>query len=426
VRPWEAAGPRPAGKPGGGQLLLYAVLAPLVVALGLARLATGPWYQTAVPAGARLLEGWPIAWEATYYLAHFPTFLGEAPPQLGIAPVHYRTFLNLYLATALYAWSGSAYWSIAAVDLCFWFLASAAGYHVALRLGAGPWAAALGALMTAASPLLVSNMWRHDLHTANFATMALGLWAALVLVEEHRGSWRLAVGLGLLLLLLSLTYQYQWLMLPLLVVLTAGDARLGWGRRAAVVAGAALLFLAGTLAVKAALVVAGMGPSVGYLHAVAEPDQLLGARLAGVRSPADVLALLPRWTHVRLMAQAYHPAVFVAGVIGLGLLPWRARLLGLAALAVTLLTNTLYAAPWTTMSAYPLVYAGAGTTCTALGASAARLVGALPPSGRRPARRPDRLGVWLGRGAGLALALLLMAPTNVDLIGNTWFLRQWF
>src|SRR5947208_3005531 len=172
-------------------LAFYAALGLLTLALGLARFEMGPWYHTYHPPEVSLLEGWPAGWEVIYYTDEFPNFLGNPSSRFGIAPVHYRTYLTLYLSTLLYALTGSAYWSLALVDLCFWWLAGVATYHLARRLRASEVAAGLSALLAVASPLLVSHMWREDLHPANFASLPLGAWAAVTLIDQHRSAWRL-------------------------------------------------------------------------------------------------------------------------------------------------------------------------------------------------------------------------------------------
>src|SRR4051812_20862912 len=138
-------------------LAFYAALGLLTLTLGLARfdLGVGAWYHTYHPPEVSLLAGWPASWEAVYYTDEFPNFLGNAPTRFGIAPVHYRTYLTLYLTTVIYALTGSAYWSFAAVDLFFWWLASVATYHLARRLRASEVGAVLSALLVVASPLLV-------------------------------------------------------------------------------------------------------------------------------------------------------------------------------------------------------------------------------------------------------------------------------
>src|SRR5579883_3471646 len=227
-----AKGSEPEGRPGEGvgttpvtpesdvalqvswTLGLYLALACLTLGLAFARFALGPWYHTYRPPEVSLLEGWPASWEVVYYTDQFPNFLGNAPARFGLAPVHYRTFTTLYLATLLYSWTGSAYWSFAVVDLLFWWLAGVAAHRLAIRLGAGGQAAAMSAVLVITSPLLVSHMWRQDLHPANFASMSLGSWAAVTLIDEARYWWQLTLSLAFLLLLLSLSYQYQWSMVP--------------------------------------------------------------------------------------------------------------------------------------------------------------------------------------------------------------------
>src|SRR5262245_33818288 len=172
VSPLPAAPARPALPERRWVVLVpYATFAILALVLGTARLATGPWFHVYNPREVRLMDGWPVSWEATYYTDHLPTFTSAVPPGFGISGVHYRTLLPLFLVAQVYAWTGMAYWAFAAVDLLFWCLAGIATFHLALRLGARPWAAGLSGLVATASPVLVSHMWRHDLHVVDFASL---------------------------------------------------------------------------------------------------------------------------------------------------------------------------------------------------------------------------------------------------------------
>ncbi len=432
---------RPPQEPAGRLLALYGTLAGLALVLALARLATGPWYQLYNPGGSALLEGLPVEWEAVYYLVHFPSILGDDPPAYAYSPVHYRALVELWAAGALQAWTGSAYWALAVVDLAGWALAGAATYHLGWRLGAGGRGAALGALLTVGSPLLASNMWAHVLHVAEFASLPVGLWAALALLdgaagpnlggarERAGGMLRLAAGLGALLVGLSLTYQYQWVVAPLALAAALGrpgPARPGGPGRAGAllaVAGAVGLYLVATLALRALLAaVATAGPLDLYGAAVSQPADLALARLRGATSLADVLNVLPISSALEMTVQVYHPLVFVAGLAGLALLPWHARWLAAVAFGLALVAGSLYQAPWTAMTAYPFVYLGAGVSCARAGALVARLLRGLPGL-KAFAGRP---GAPLAVVAGVGLAGLLFAVTNADLAGDTRFLRQWW
>jgi hypothetical protein len=409
---------------GGSRHWLYLLLAVLPVLLALPRLITGPWYHVHTPPGARLLEGWPIAWESTYYLMHFPTFLSDAPADgTPFTSVQYRTWPNLYLATVVYAFIGSAFWSMAAVDWLFWFLGGVAGYHVALRLGASPRASTLCAVLISAAPLFACSIWRIDLRLSNSASMAIGLWAALVLFEEYRSAFRLALGLGVLLLLLSLSYQYQWILAPMLLVLALTHERLSRAKGVAVVGGAVAFYALGTLFLKSLVSLALPSTADETNGIVAGAEELLAARLAEVRSFEHVLAYLPSWYHIRLMAEAYHPLVFGAGLVGLFLLPVRTRWLAMVALLATLFSTVLYPYPWLAMSAYPIIYAGVGMTCVAIGRRVAGFVGS---GWGRCVGGWDRLDARVAGIVTLSLAVVFAVLPNVDLLGDPSFLLRWW
>jgi len=396
----------------------------LVCFLAFARLASGPWYQTYNPLGASLLDGWPVAWEVEYYLDLIPAFLGDAPPAHGMGLVHTRTFPHLYLTSVIYAWTGSAYWSFVAVDLGMWFLAGVATYHAARRLDAPATTAALAAALVVSSPILISNMWRHDLHAANFSTMPIGLWAALTLVDEVRERVSLAASLGFLLFLLSVGYQYQWVLAPVIGVLLALQPRFRWVERAAIFAGAMLLYVCGETLMRTLLDLSGFGVDR-YAEVVQKPVHLALQRFLSVRSLADLQQTLPGVALVIETFHAYHPLVYGVALIGLVFSSWRVRLMALAASAAALFSVTLYPAPWTAMSAFPLIYLGAATTCVATGRAVVRGAQQLVQSlglHSRLGNAGDRVAL----AVSAPLAVVLGALPNQDLVGRTEFMLRWF
>jgi hypothetical protein len=395
-------------------LRTYLLLAVLTLFLGLSRYLSGPWFHVYHPWETSLLEGKPLAWEAVYYTDLFPAFTSDLPTRFGIAPVHYRTLLPLYLVAALSTWTGSAYWSFAAVDLFFWFLAGVATLHLARRLGATPWAALLGALLLVASPLLISHMWRHDLHPANFASMPLCLWAAVALVDDHRRPLLLPLALSAVLVFASLSYQYQWVLAPLILILCATNPRLGLLRGVAVTLGAVALYVLAT-AVLNDLFRRAVGPPTEWSYVASQPGTMIATRVLAVRSLSGLLELLPSPYHQLELVRSYHPALLVAGLIGVLRLGLRTTLLALAGLAISLFSLTYYSAPWAATNAYPLVYIGAGVSCATLGGFVTRRLTRLPQERAR-----------LGAGASLLLAVLLALAPNADLFGRHDFLLTWW
>jgi len=163
-----------------------------------------------------------------------------------------------------------------------------------------------------------------------------------------------------------------------------------------------------------------------YADVVQKPAQLALKRFLSVRSLADLQQALPGVALVIETFNAYHPLVFGAGLIGLVFTSWQVRLMALAASAAALFSITLYPAPWTAMSAYPLIYLGAATACVAAGRAA--LLGA-----RRLAA--GRWSLWGTGSSGdavvivvvsVALAVVLGALPNQDLVGRTEFMLHWF
>ncbi|HET7771471.1 MAG TPA: hypothetical protein VFN74_22055, partial [Chloroflexota bacterium] len=136
----------------------------------------------------------------------------------------------------------------------------------------------------------------------------------------------------------------------------------------------------------------------------ATPAELIVARLAALRSPSDVLRLLPTADHVWHTARAYHPLVFTAGWFGLTLMPRHVLAAAIAASAAALFATSLYGAPWTAMSAYPFLYLGAGRLC-AIG---------------------YRWGPVPGAVIAAAGAILLMAVTNTDVWSDYRFMLAWW
>jgi hypothetical protein len=477
----SAAG-RPDSPDSRGYAMRVAVLLALPVLLALARLWLGPWYHTWNPQEVNLLEGLPAAWEVSYYTDQFPNFLGNAPPRFGVAPVHYRTFSTLYLATVLYGWTGSAHFAFAAVDVLFWGLAGIATYHLALRLrvtdltptsspyrrgelttqtlrqetgGRRPVSreheAMLAAVLVVTSPLFISHMWRHDLHAANFASMVIGAWAAVALVDGRLRPALLAAALGAVLVLLGLNYSYQWISMPLIGVLcltsgTTAHQAAGWrGRLLAgwtggryplpvavgVTLGAIAVYFAGTRALEWLFATLVASPAA-WTSQASEPGSLILDRLRAVRTPLDLLGLFGTRYLLQILIDSYSPLVLAAGIAGSLLHSRRLALLTLAGLAVSLFSLGSYPAPWAATIAYPYVYLGAAHTAIVAGRLVGHVVSRLSrlshasrvSAGSGGSQQPWR--PWLSRGTVALLAAAMIVPTNLDLLGNTSFLLRWW
>jgi hypothetical protein len=143
------------------------------------------------------------------------------------------------------------------------------------------------------------------------------------------------------------------------------------------------------------------------MQAVAEPAGLPAARWQEFRASGDPRALLPRPDHLLATIHVYHPLVFAFGVGGLLLCSRTIQWMALIASGISFASFMLYPAPWTAMSAYPLLYIGAGVGCCVVGAAVGRFVRA-------------------GHVVATGLAIYLAATTNLDLAGDHTYLLSWW
>jgi hypothetical protein len=229
-----------------------------------------------------------------------------------------------------------------------------------------------------------------------------------------------------LLLILSLSYQYHWILLLMLPVLLLTGGRASFRDTLVTLAGAVVVYLAGSAVIRLALIWGQLdpvtNPGADPMVAVSNPALLLAARIEEFRTGGDVRAFLPRWDHILATIQVYHPWVFAFGVGGLLLCGRRVGWLALVASVASLLSYMLYPAPWTAMSAYPLLYIGAGVGCCAAGS-------ALGAASHAVIRGHGRLR-WSRTTVGAAIATIcaavLAAATNLDLVGRHEFALAWW
>ena len=426
----------------GATILHVAGFGVFVLVLAGIRLVTGPWYHLYNPVDSRLVSGWPVEWEAYYFLPHFSSFVGNGPPFDGLAPVHLRVLVPMAVSAVLASVTGSGYWSIAIVDLLGWTAAPVAVFMIA-RLGRlSNHVAFISAIAVATSPLFISQMWMHVFHLVEFASLPVGLLVGMGIVSR---AYRAIVGEtsleGVVLrfagmfVLLRYFYVYQTIVGLLLATdvlrratsqfledrlllsaMRAGTSALG------LLAGGILLAQLVTALIDGILTTAGLVPH-GYLDAVAEPTALVlsfaDRGVSGsVRLVWEALA-----GALRLMSTSFHPLVLCAGLLGISLSESSLAVLGWALVVITIIATIVYPAPWTAMTAYPLVYIGVGVVCDWLGRLAGRTLEEIAVRARWSIR--DRMPwivvviSWLG-------LFLVVALTNGDLWGDTRFAIAWW
>ena len=177
-------------------------------------------------------------------------------------------------------WLDSSYKGFALVDLLGWWVAAWTLYYLARRLGADHLSALIAAVLLAASPLLISHMWRNAVHVVHSASLVPCFLVALLLLADQRLAlgWRV-VGLASVLYVASLTYQYQWIIVPCLLSLAVVERR-RWAWLLSIVA-AAVLFVGMTFFTYQTLGLVGLSVSSQSNDPLAVVNSLLAVAMEG-------------------------------------------------------------------------------------------------------------------------------------------------
>ena len=116
---------------------------------------------------------------------------------------------------------------------------------------------------------------------------------------------------------------------------------------------------------------------------------------------------------------AFHPVPLSVGLFGV-LRNAQLRYVGLSLLVFSLVSSYVYHAPWTSMSAYPIVYLGAADIATRISHTVVRAHGDVF----------SRDAASLRTSLGIVFLSVIMLPlilvTNVDLIGTFTFAQRWW
>jgi hypothetical protein len=397
-----------------------------------------PWLAMEAPAFVRLVAGHLVIRDVDLsgYGSVVAMVAGDPQP-LGVRWIGddlYRSWVLIYLAGVLAHWTHNALWSIYLLDFGAWWAAALCTGRLAQRLGTSRTAGVVAALLVAASPAFVVNVWWNLFHLANTASLVFSAYAIACILDDLAdlhdpgggpGPRRIAIAggaLGLVLFGTSLLYSYVWVVVPCFLAVSLVEAVAGRGRAR----GAALLiwpisvgvYLALTRGAYALLAATGWGVFV-------QDDPMrrvvpLVRAITGNPNPlAAAIEILPGLLALGHMATLFHPLVLAAGVAGIVLGPRRLRVAGATATLLALVQGALVEQPWVVINNYPFLYAGVGVV----------LAGA--------ARQIETRATWLPSGGarrGAAIVLLagatalLMAVTNLDVIGDYRLVRdawQW-
>ena len=409
----------------------------MLVVFGTAsRIWIGPWYHLYNPADARLIDGIPSTWEVVYFAPHLSSFTSSVPPSYGLAQVQTRALLPLALSALVASLTSHVGVALLVVETTGWFLASAMTERLGRAMGVSPTGAMLAGVLVATSPMFSSQVGMLVLHPAEFASLPIGLFAVrpyLAFITnplnvDYSRALRAGLSIGSILIILSLSYVYQFAIVFVLVVAFFVSLIQAYNIGASLRILYAFFILSISLAtfvifsvfIKKALLEVGLAPLAGEVSAVAQPMDLA---LELIRSRgwwdafASLISGLP--TVVELAITAYHPLPLLVGIVGIVCTP-SIRVHGIALTVFGAVSSFLYHAPWTAMTAYPIVYLGVGRIISIISGWCANQVTA---SEVRYISMPYSTICNLST---LIMIVGIVISTNRDLFGDTTFAIQWW
>ncbi|MBU6280406.1 MAG: hypothetical protein KGN78_14290 [Actinomycetales bacterium] len=408
------------------------LLAAVVVAMAMPRIAGPSWRVIAMPNQMRLMEGRPVQWESETMFRTMKAMVTDLPnealypPTFGFSTDEYRAILPIFTASVIASVVGSLYWGSMLADLSWWWGGAVCTVALLGRLGVSRGVAVMAGMLTAVSPLGVAYVGSGNLHAASSLSLpifATAIWDALFVA--HPRPLLAGMRVGILLFAASLTYTYQWVLIPTFALVIAVQARTG-ARGLSLLAGV-VVFGALTICARQALALIGLPINahindplavlLGGEGASGTPNSLANAVSAG-------LMAVNRWVQNAPSVFAdtvwsYHPIMVAVAVVGClhasrPVLAW----VGAASL-VAFAQGLIYSVPWVTMTAFPYLYG-----CAALGVhvQSTLLQKKLAMVYALGDVSPKRVRSII---AG-AMMVVLTLSTNLDVIGIDWYVVKWW
>ena len=414
------------------------------------RLWNGPWYHITNPWSIRLLDNFPASWESHLFATRYTVFTSDNINTLDFTEVQIRALIPIIVASIASSFTGEGYWSSSFVELLGWVLASIGTCHIALYLGLKRRIAFVSGLFVATSPLFVSQMWMHVLHLAEFSSMTIGIRLILYAVpwltqaqddlrliqEDSDKIYRqtlviLLTAIGLM--FLSFIYVYQNIVFLCIVFWSFSE-----------IIQKAITF---RIMIRNLFFCASKLFSIYIIFFVLRSVILVGLEVSGINIvdtgtelSGDPITLLQSNVWIEeliflnvnaiemlmrkmtqsgvLLLQSYNMFVIFPTIIGLLITQNTIQKLVIWTSLLTLCATWLYPAPWTAMSAYPVIYICCAIGCDYLSKITShwiwpRFKGKISQS---------HMYIW----TYLCLVIGMVSVTNRDIVGIDDFARRWW
>ena len=398
----------------------------LVFFFSSSRISSAGWHAYIEPMDLRLIDNHVIQYEAQIELRAASMHLLPSASTLEYFSYYsseeYRAILPIISAAALSGVLHSYYWGFFGSECLWWWGSSIAMFYLVTVFDSRRAAATIGGALIASSPLASVHIGAANLH----ASSSLGLVFVLIIVLY--GNYAPLLNLRMILrssfafLFSSIVYSYQWFIIPTILV-----ARLVLRDLQGFFSGlfSLLCFMILTNLLSLAFSFSGievhshLNDSFVVLSAI-YPKNMTQSDLSGIYEPALVFTYIQNIfigaiSVLIKMPSYYSYPIFLLSLLGFFNGSRYFQAYYIVSIALASISGMIRGYPYVIMAAFPFVYSGAGTGFVEFlwiyRRFRARFCLEYLPS--------DRILSYF-------LLFILISLTNIDIVGNYSFARDWF
>ena len=383
-----------------------------------------PWHAIAGPNSAREFDGSFIQYESSILIDVIDTMRVQRPPtpQLPSLPSDaYRALIPLYTWVMLMSAGLPPSLAMNLTDLLYWWLGAVAVHMMAKQHGLANGPAFSAGILTAASPLAVAFIGGFGLHTASSLSLPFLLMPALR-ARLSRPFYRIFTT-SCVLVFSSLFYNYYISIFLILITVSILEKNYFF---LILDISCLITFIFCTFLLHYFL-----APVFSLFQQPNSPFIIVTSLAVNsytnmVNSDNKILFFIYNiydlFLHFLLIIKytcySYDISIVCLALCSLVTLPSRLRRLLVTSVGLAIIQSMLYAPPWVLMSAFPLVYIGAGVGIH----NACFWVthhGSL-------SRFPDITTIRLNRLLSYLILLAAALVTNLDLFGYSTFVIRWW
>lgn len=399
------------------------------------RLYSGPWYHITNPMSIIILDGYPASWESTLYIRYYSNFISSQYFDISLTEVQFRAFIPIGIAAFIASWTHEAYWSSAVVEILGWFCAAKGTECIGNKYNLSIRVCKLSGIFVCFSPLFVSQIWMHVFHLVEFSSLPWGILAIVhqlnvfVGVIKHTINLlkiiQLTIYLSLILFIISHIYVYQSILLVLFFIY-----------------GCCILLSNKICKIQNIIVLFSISVFSYILYNIMEFIFLFYIEYGGVKvtltgteiggnpvnllyvnlilllqfeSTSSIINILydNLYESIKITIVAYHPILIVLCFISYFFTDNKIKTINTIMMIISICACFLYRAPWVAMTSYPTVYIMIAELLSNIVIYASRRVE------KKYLKVVRNVLFW-------ALIIATNSVTNLDVIGNTTFAKQWW